>query len=268
MTKIRMKEIALILLVVVAIYLLASVFLYLYQRKLIYFPVGIDPAFDADEITIDNGDTLLHGWVLNPGKPRALIYFGGNSELITHRDEFFQDVFGEHSVYLVNYRGYGNSQGTPSEAGLLDDALAIYDRIQPQHESISAYGRSLGSGVAAYLAAHRPLEKLILLTPYDSIANVAKRLYPIFPVRLLIKDSFDSAAVAESIDIPVLIAAAELDREIRLEHTMALKSRLTRARLRYVMIEGAAHNDIVDFDDYRAAVRAFIADASITPADS
>lgn len=261
--KIRMNEIALIVLVVVAIYLIASVFLYAYQRKLIYFPVGIDPAFGADEITIDNRGTLLHGWVLNPGKARALIYFGGNSELITHRDEFFQDVFEEHSVYLVNYRGYGRSQGAPSEVGLFADALAIYDRISAQHQAISAYGRSLGSGVAAYLAANRRLDKLILLTPYDSIANVARRLYPIFPVRLLIKDCFDSAALAESIDIPVFIAAAEMDREIRLEHTITLRSRLTRARLTYVMIEGAAHNDIVDFAEYRAAVKAFVADAAV-----
>ena len=77
-----MKEITSILGVVVVIYLLASVFLYVFQRKLIYFPVGIDPAFGAEEITVDNEGTLLHGWILNPGKTRALIYFGGNSELI------------------------------------------------------------------------------------------------------------------------------------------------------------------------------------------
>ena len=262
-----MQEIFFILLVVVAIYLLASLFLYAYQRKLIYFPVDLDPAFDANEITIYNDGTLLHGWILNPGQSKALIYFGGNSELITHRDEFFEDVFEDHSVYLVNYRGYGRSQGEPSESGLFADALAIYDRIRSEHESVSAYGRSLGSGVAAYLAANRLLEKLILLTPYDSIANVARRLYPIFPVRLLIKDRFDSAALAEYIDIPVLIAAAELDREIRLEHTLALKARLKRARLTYVMIEGAAHNDIIDFGQYRAAVRAFVADLAARPGD-
>ena len=77
--------------------------------------------------------------------------------------------------------------------------------------------------------------------------------------------AFDSASLAESIEVPVLIATAEMDREIRLEHTLALKTRLTRARLTYVMIEGAAHNDIVDFGQYRAAVRDFVAVASAKP---
>ena len=262
---IGMQELVFTLLVVAMVYLLASVFLYFYQRKLIYFPVGVDPDFNADEITIDSHGTRLHGWILNPGKSRALIYFGGNSELITHRDEFFQDVFGEYSVYLINYRGYGHSRGEPTESGLLADALAIYDQIASQYDSVSAYGRSLGSGVATFLAARRSLEKLILLTPYDSIANVAKRLYPIFPVRWLIKDRFDSASLAGQIDIPVLIAAAEQDREIRPEHTLALKQQLTRAKLTYVTIDGAAHNDIVDFGQYRAAVKDFVVGAATRP---
>ena len=113
-----MQEITSIALVLVCVYLLIAVFLYLYQRKLIYFPVPVDPGFIADEVTVENDGIRLHGWVLNPDQPRALIYFGGNSELITHRRGFFEDVFGDHSVYLINYRGYGHSEGRPSEAAL------------------------------------------------------------------------------------------------------------------------------------------------------
>jgi pimeloyl-ACP methyl ester carboxylesterase len=144
-----------------------------YQRRLIYYPVALDPSFVAERIVVDNQGTRLQGWVLNPGQRKAVIYFGGNSEMITHRRGFFEDVFRDYSVYLINYRGYGDSEGSPSEAGLFSDALAIYDQLSPRHQSISAYGRSLGSGVAVYLAARRPLEKLILLTPYDSVAAVA-----------------------------------------------------------------------------------------------
>lgn len=253
-----MTEITSILLVLLAVYLLLAAFLYVYQRRLIYFPTPADPDFVADEITIDNNGTRLHGWVLNSGRPRALIYFGGNSELITHRRGFFEDVFADYSVYLFNYRGYGHSQGSPSEAALFSDALLIYDRLRPQHESISAYGRSLGSGVAVYLAAERSLEKLILLTPYDSVAEVARRLYPWFPVRLLLRDRFDSAARAADIDAPVLITSAEFDHEIKLPHTLALKRRFANARLTYRMIAGAAHNNIVDFPEYRETVKEFI----------
>jgi len=255
-----MNEITSIILILVSIYLLITAFLYIYQRKLIYFPVPADPDFFADEITIENQDTRLHGWVLNPGRTRAVIYFGGNSEQVTYNREFFEDVFSDYSVYLFNYRGYGKSEGSPSESGLFSDSLAIYDQLIKRHDSISAYGRSLGSGVAVYLAARRPLEKLILLTPYDSIAEVAQQIYPIFPIRYLIKDRFDSAALAAEIKIPVLIASAEHDRHILLRHTLALKRRLIAARLEYQMIAGAAHNNIVEFSDFRSAVRKFITD--------
>lgn len=253
-----MPELTTILLVLLAVYLLLAAFLYAYQRRLIYYPVAPDPSFRADEISIDNQGIRLHGWVLNPGRAKALIYFGGNSELITHRRGFFEDVFTDYSVYLIDYRGYGYSEGKPSEAALFSDALAIYDRLAGQHGSISAYGRSLGSGVAVYLAAERALEQLILLTPYDSVVAVARRHYPMFPVHLLLRDHFDSAARAADVDEPVLITAAELDREIRLPHTLALKRRFLHAPLTFRVIAGAAHNNIVDFPDYREAVREFI----------
>jgi pimeloyl-ACP methyl ester carboxylesterase len=263
-----MKEISFILLALVLIYMLISAYLYLFQRKLIYFPVLPDPAFQAQAISIDNNGVKLNGWVLNPGKTKAVIYFGGNSELVTHRSGYFETVFADYSVYLVDYRGYGTSEGNPGEAELFSDALAIYDHISPDHisrdnnneskPSITAYGRSLGSGVAVYLAANRPLERLILLTPYDSIAEVAQKLYPLFPVRWLIKDRFDSASRAADISIPVLIASAELDRVIPLEHTLTLRQHFSRARLVYQQIKGAAHNDIIDFPQYRELVESFI----------
>ena len=253
-----MTEIASIAALLIGIYLAFSAFLYLYQRKLIFFPVPRDTEFSAEEISVDSQGTRLQGWVLNPGRKRAVIYFGGNSEMITHRRQFFEDVFREHTIYLINYRGYGGSEGSPGEAGMFADALAIYDSLAGQHESIIAYGRSLGSGIAVYLASQRPLEKLILLTPYDSVAAIGQKSYPIFPVRYLIKDRFDSVSRAGAIEVPVLISAAELDREIRLPHTLALKQAFTRAPVDYQMIEGAAHNDIVDFPAYRDAVRNFV----------
>jgi pimeloyl-ACP methyl ester carboxylesterase len=254
-----MQELSYVILLLVAGYLLFAAFLYFYQRRLIYYPVQPDPEFDADKIVVDNDGTRLHGWVLNPGKDKAVIYFGGNSELISHRADFFASVFEDYSIYLMNYRGYGNSEGSPSEAGLFSDSLAIYDSLRARHDSITAYGRSLGSGVAVYLAAMRPLERLILLTPYDSITELARRLYPMFPVRYLLKDRFDSAARAPDISVPVLITSAEQDREIGLEHTLALRQRFVRARVVYQQIAGAAHNDIVEFTEYRELVGRFIA---------
>ena len=254
-----MKELASILLALAVIYLSIGAYLYLFQRKLLYYPTAVDPTFQAPEFTLENDGYRLHGWVLNPGASHALIYFGGNSESITDRSEFFVSLFADYSVYLVDYRGYGNSEGTPSEAALFADALAVYDDVAPRHDSVSAYGRSLGSGVAVYLAAHRELDQLILLTPYDSIAEVAQGLYPWFPVRHLVRDRFDSVALAAGIDIPVFIAGAELDRVIAPRHTAALRAALVAADVDYVMIAGAAHNDITGFAQYRDAIARFVA---------
>ena len=254
-----MKELITIVIALITIYLLIGAFFFFYQRKLIFYPTGVDPDFVADQITLTSQGHQLHGWVLHPGRPRAVVYFGGNSELVTHRERFFDEVFDDFTVYLVNYRGYGNSEGFPSERALFADALALYDRIAPGHESVMAYGRSLGSGVAAYLAASRPLDRVILLTPYDSVERVAQRLYPIFPVRFFLKDRFDSAALAPRIRMPVLIATAELDRVIPLPHSQALREKFDPQQLSYEMIRGAAHNDIVDFDDYRRLIGEFIA---------
>lgn len=263
-----MSEIAYIAAALIGVYLLLAVLLYVYQRRLIYFPVPQDPDFSAAEIELDNQGTRLHGWVLNPGQRGAVIYFGGNSEMITHRSEFFEDVFSDYSAYLVNYRGYGLSEGSPSEAGLFSDALAIYDRVARDHDHIIAYGRSLGSGVAVYLASMRRLDKLILLTPYDSITEIGAKSYPVFPVRYLIKDRFDSASRAAGIETPVMITSAELDRDIALPHTLSLKERFVRAPVEYLMIMGAAHNDIVNFTAYRAAVRNFVTGMESRPGGS
>ena len=260
-----MKEFTSLLLGLAAIYLLIAAFLFVNQRKMIYHPTPADMQVDAGRITIDSQGLRLRGWVLNPGKPRALIYFGGNAEVISARQTFFETIFSDYSVYLINYRGYGDSEGSPSEAALFADALAIYDRVSQQHVSVTAFGRSLGSGVAVYLASQRELARLILVTPFDSVTSIAQQLYPWLPVRLLLKDRFDSASLAGEIEVPVLIISAENDREIRLEHTLALKNRFTRAPLDYRVVAGAGHNDISEFPDYRALLMEF---TRVRPGDS
>ncbi len=109
-----------------------------------------------------------------------------------------------YTVYLIPYRGYGNNAGTPAEQVLYSDAVQIYTTIKDQHDSVSLMGRSLGSGIATYVAANRQVDKLILVTPFDSIENVAKDIYWMFPVSLLIKDKFRSSERVKDITAPNL----------------------------------------------------------------
>ena len=146
-----------------------------------------------------------------------------------------------------------------SEAALFSDALAIFDQLLRNHASITALGRSLGSGIAVYLASQRQLEKLILLTPYDSIAAVAKRHYPIFPISWLIRDRYDSIRWGSEIQLPVLVVSAELDAIVPSSHAENLAKNLIHAKVSYHKIIGAAHNDIGEFEQYRGILRDFIA---------
>src|SRR6267143_1881105 len=123
-------------------------------------------------------------------------------------------------------RGYGESEGKPGEKELLEDGLVIHDyakgRPEVNSERIVAMGRSLGSGVAVHLAAHRLLRGVILVSPYDSIAEVAKRHYPFLPVSLMLRHRFDSLALASRIEAPRLWLVAAEDRVIPAAHSRAL----------------------------------------------
>ncbi|MFV2030856.1 MAG: alpha/beta hydrolase [Gammaproteobacteria bacterium] len=240
------------------VYLLILGLLYFLQRNLLYFPVPAPADISSEKISFDNEGLKLRGWRLNGIQPRALLYFGGNSETISDNIPQFETLFSAYTVYLINYRGYGDSEGRPTEAALFSDALAIYDQIQAKHSSISLLGRSLGSGVAVYLAAQRQIYQLLLLTPYDSLAAVAQAHYPIFPVRYLLKDRFDSVKYAPEITAPVLILTAELDRVVPKKHAEILRDRLTGTEPGYRTIAGASHNNVTDFPGYREAIKNFI----------
>ena len=158
----------------------------------------------------------------------------------------------------MTYRGYGESSGTPSEAALFSDALSIYDALAgtlPHNGTIAALGRSLGSGVAVHLATQRQIDALILVTPYDSILNVAHRAYSWLPVALLIKHPFDSLA-ATPMDVPALFVVAEHDTLIPPSHAKNLAEHWG-APAEWLMIDDAIHNSI-RFKDYWLKALAFI----------
>src|SRR5581483_3606208 len=108
-------------------------------------------------------------------------------------------------------RGYGGSSGKASEAALFEDGLTLFDEVQKAHPQVEVVGRSLGSGVAVYVASLRPAARLVLVTPYDSIAEIGARQFPFVPVKWLLLDRFESWKYAPQVTAPTLIIAAEHD---------------------------------------------------------
>lgn len=254
--------------------------MFLVQDKLIFFPRRLDEASraaiasrfpQAEELFIQSADGVrLHAWRSRPeGVARAplVIYFGGNAEEVSWMLEEIGNARSSATPgvgwLLVDYRGYGASEGSPSERGLVADALAWHDHAAKLEDvdpaRIAAFGRSLGGGVAVQLAAQRPVCAVILVAPFDSLVAVGRRHYPYLPVGWLLRHHFDSLALAPALSAPLLAVVAERDEIIPPEHA----DRLVAAwggPTRRALIAYATHNMIDQSPEYWRAISGFLAE--------
>lgn len=228
-----------------ASYLLASygllcLLLYLMQRQLIYFPV--QAALPPEQpLVLQQGKVQVLVSQQPRASDKALLYFGGNAEDVSVSLAEFSAAFSEHAIYLMHYRGYGGSEGRPSEQALVSDALALFDAVATEHSDIVVIGRSLGSGVAVQLAAQRPVQQLVLITPFDSLTKLARQQFPVVPVNWLLKDRYESAHYANQIDTPTLLLVAEQDEIIGRARSEALYQAFEPAIARMQLYPGG-HN--------------------------
>lgn len=207
------------------------------------------------------GGHRLHGVHFRPsaaGKgPRTLVLgFGGNAWNAQDAGAYLHHLYPDADVVAFHYRGYSPSEGTPSAEALMADAPLVHDlaveRVKP--ERTIAVGLSIGSGVAASLATRRPLDGLILVTPFDSLKAAAADLYPMLPVSMFFRHDMDSAAALRASETPIAILAAGEDRLILPRRTDALRSSVRRLVFDRTIV-GAGHNDIYERSDFQAAMR-------------
>jgi len=248
----------------VLVYLGFGLYLFFAQRHLMYFPTPPVPGGSAEVEILPSENEQLKIWIVSPGRDRALLYFGGNAEDVYYNADSFRKTLPGHSVYLVNYRGYGGSSGTATEQNLFADALNIHDEIISRHSGVSVIGRSLGSAVAAYLASQRPVEKLVLVTPFDSAVAVGQGLFPLYPVSLLLRDRYESIKYVVQIMADTLIISAEKDRVIPARHTASLAGAFPPAQLEQVVIKNAGHNNLANTATYWEAISRFLSNPGIS----
>ena len=187
--------------------------------------------------------------------PKAIIYFGGNGEDVSSNLGSFSQAFPDHALFLLHYRGYGGSTGHPSEQANNSDALALFRNVYAKHTEVVVIGRSLGSGVAIRLASQAPASRLILVTPYDSIEEIAAAEYPYVPVKLLLLDRYESWKYAPGIAIPTTLIAAQNDEVIPRASTEKLFARFRAGVASMAVIHGAGHNDIGANREYIEAIQ-------------
>lgn len=237
-------------------------FLYFPSRRLAAAPK--DYGLEAEDLRprTEDGVELFGWWIRGEGK-RAVLFFHGNAGNAADRLErakILHDRFGV-DLFLVDYRGYGRSAGSPSEEGLARDARAIYETAKsrgfpPEH--IVAFGESLGSAVAVGLAAERTCAGLILETPFLSIREMARRHYPFVPA-FLIRTRFDNGERILGIAAPKLFLIAEHDTIAPPEQGRRLFELAPPPRTLYV-IPKAGHNDtyVTGGEPYWRAVGDFL----------
>lgn len=235
---------------IVAVYLALCAALFFFQRSLIYFPQPNAVSSSDSQLILSMPDAPVSVITRERVGPRALIYFGGNAEDVSRNLPQFAEAFPEYAVYLLNYRGFGGSGGSPSEEAIAEDALALFDQVYASHPQVSLIGRSLGSGVAVRLASQRPVQNLILVTPYNSLEEIAARQYPWVPVKWLLKDRFESGKYAAHIRVPTLLLAASDDEVIPRASTQRLMENFPQGVAVLKVVPDSGHNSISDRAQY------------------
>jgi fermentation-respiration switch protein FrsA (DUF1100 family) len=212
------------ILAIFVIYFLVLVFLYFYQRSLLYHPnennySGDKISVDIEKVKIQTSDNIeLLGWYheKNLKDYKTLVYFHGNAgslENRIHKLNHFQDM--NINFLIVAWRGFNGNKGKPSEKGLYVDGKSTIDWLIKKgvdEKNLILYGESLGTGVASHLAQNKNYAGVILETPFTSMIDAAKNFYPYIPVNLLLKDKFENYKKVKNINSPILIMHGEVDQ--------------------------------------------------------
>jgi len=239
-----------VFILIIVIYAAAMSYMYLTQNSQVFNKDAITPMPDfklenTEKISLHVRDNVVLDGVYKHAKNEdapLLIYFGGNADDATRILLHVKNLT-DFDIISFNYRGYMKSTGEPSEINLFSDALTIFDTYA-QDKKVILIGRSLGTGVATYLASKRDIKGLILITPYDSIVAIAKKKYPFLPIDLLLRHKFESTTYMLHVKSPVSIIEVKDDDVTPLYHLNQLLKTIPNLSL-HVRLEDTTHGDVL-----------------------
>lgn len=248
-----------------------TVYLYFNQSKYVYFPTSDITATPSDaglfyeDIMLKTSDGInISGWYIPAENQRGtILFFHGNGGNISHRIEFIEMFYELNlSTFIIDYRGYGKSEGKPSEEGTYFDAEAAWDylvdekKINPSR--IIIYGRSLGAPIGARLAEKHKPATLILDSTFTSIKDIGARLYPFLPVRRFFKFEYNTIEYLKEADCPVLIIHSRDDSYIPFSHAERLFEVVDNKKELVETFGDHNTNFIVSREDYKNSIDFFI----------
>lgn len=256
-------------LVLAAGYGLVLVIIYLMQGRMLYLPnvpgraltmTPADARMDYEDVSIETSDGVnLHGWFIAGRAPRVLLFFHGNAGNISHRlDSIRQFRNLELSVFIIDYRGYGQSEGRTTESGIYRDADAAWRYLTETRgvrpSDVVIFGRSLGGSVAARLAAQQHPLALIVESSFTSVPDIAQELYPWLPARWLTRLSHATRDYVRDVQCPVLVVHSRDDEIIPFHHGQAIFAAAPEPRT--LLTLHGSHNDAY-LRDERAYIEGF-----------
>lgn len=244
---------------------------YLFQTRLIYFPgpppgrTPADAGLEFRELELATSDGVrLHAWLLEARAPRGVVLVchgnaGSIEQRIEHGSAFVSMGW---SVLLFDYRGYGRSTGSPSEEGTYRDAEAAYDWLVgaggQSGARIVVYGESLGAGVAIELARRRPVDGVVAESAFTSLADLGAEVYPILPVRWLVRHRYRNLEKVAALRVPLLVIHSPQDEIVPVAHGTRLFEAAREPRS--LLLTEGGHNDggFLRRAEWRGAVRVFL----------
>ena len=241
------------------LYFFSGLILFLFQRRILFNKSSYPGQpkdynlFDTKEIFIKTEDNLeLLSWYYSGNqKLPLLVYFHGNSFHIGDRAKRIDKYIAKKwNVLLVSWRGFGGNKGYPTENNFYKDGLAAINWINKNTnfklDQVIVYGESLGSGVATELAIRFRFMSVILEAPFTSISDIAKKKYPIYPTRYLLRDKFDNYSKIDKLKCPLMIISGKKDEIVPHEHSIKLFKK-ANVKKKSVFVDEAIHNNLYDF---------------------
>lgn len=250
----------------------------LLDRYLVYFPTRelagtpADVGLEFEDVFFSASDGVgLHGWFVPANSDITLVYFHGNGGNIGHRVDIvlmLHERLGAN-VFIFDYRGYGRSEGSPSERGFYLDAEAALGYLGSRQDIAQSrlvfYGHSIGAAVAVEMAASQQAYAVILESPFTSVKAMARRAYPLLsrvvPPGLVVRSRYDSLSKIKNVRSPVLVLHGDRDEIAPFEMGRELFEAANEPK-RFYIIKGANHNDthLAGGAAYYEAIKGFISD--------
>lgn len=262
-----------IVLALVLLYLLGGILLYFLQEKIIFLPEPTDldyeysfeVPFEEKFLLADDG-AKIHALHFKPEGARGIIvYYHGNAGNLERWGEVAEQLANlGFEVLIMDYRGYGKSTGKRTMKKMLQDAETVYQEAinDWDEEKVIVYGRSLGSSFASHIGGNFQPSEVILEAPFHSVADLAKRTIPIYPVKQILRFNFDNEKSLTGCDAPIHIFHGDEDSVVPFESGSKLYDRMNCEKSFY-QIDGGGHNDLQSFDEYWATLESILSEQTV-----